>query len=114
MNNRTRVGVPTFLDAEVFSEQVLEWLEDNAPLFEGLAFLRQLDDEIAAVQAVSETAEVTRLRVSWELWAALIEGEGGDAESALLPHLGAELLDWFRFALWGVALPASPELSLVQ
>jgi hypothetical protein len=81
---------------------VRDWISADGNLLQSLEALRRLGAESCeAVAAVLAIKRVLRLRLSWELWAALVEGEGGDPEGLLLRVLPLETVEWARLALWG-------------
>ena len=64
--------------------------------------LRRLGAEGAdALQAALSVRRVATLRASWQLWAALAEGDGEDPEELLLRALPVHVVERTRRALWG-------------
>jgi hypothetical protein len=76
-------------------------LEENRELIEGLARLRELPRAERAVEAVLAVPEVQRMRLSWELWEALVVGNGVDPDRLLLGRVPLADLERARFAIWG-------------
>jgi hypothetical protein len=71
---------------EKFPIELATWLATNGGLIDALLALRDLDGERGAPDAVDAVGEIRRiavLRGSWELWTALVEGDGEDAEKLL-------------------------------
>lgn len=94
---------------EDFPEKIAQWIVRNGSLLDALVALRRLAEEgDDAVEAVSHIHRVLQLRLSWELWEALVDGDGGDAEALLRTVLPIEVLDKARYALWGSAWPTEP------
>jgi len=85
-----------------FPRALADWISADGDLLQSLEALRRLGTESCeAVAAVRAIRRIVRLRLSWELWAALIEGEGGDPEGLLLRMLPLETVERARLALWG-------------
>jgi hypothetical protein len=115
-NVRTRIR-PKSYDPE-FVDEVAQWVEANNDLIEALLTLRELGPDAAeAVAAATAMRSVVRLRVSMELWEALVEGAGDDAERLLLESLPFHTLDRLRRAVWGPSWDAPdrvPRLRMVR
>lgn len=78
------------------------WLGQNGDLLNALAAVRRLGAEGAeAVRAVLGIRQIAEVRASWQLWAALTEGDGEDPESLLLRVLPLDHVERARRALWG-------------
>lgn len=90
-----------------FPQELRGWLIQHDEMLRGLHALRRLgaDEAVAAIEALQE---VRKVRLSWELWEMLLDGEGIDADALLLEHieLGDVLLA--RAALWGLAWETPP------
>jgi hypothetical protein len=85
-----------------FAETLDGWLAGHDDLLRGLAALRELgDDGFSAVTAVLVVPEVRKLRLGWELWEAMAEGEGKDPEVLLLDAIPLSRIELGRAALWG-------------
>lgn len=77
-------------------------LDEHEDVLEGLVGLRELGPAVAdAVAAVMASRDLRRLRLSWELFDAVVADEGLDPEVVLKQHLPAQLLDLGHRALWG-------------
>jgi hypothetical protein len=85
-----------------FPQAVASFISTDGELLRSLVALRRLGSEgAAAVDALLSVKRVAKLRLSWELWAALVEGDGGDPEDDLLGVLPVHALDAAALALWG-------------
>jgi hypothetical protein len=85
-----------------FPRTLARWIDTDGVLLRSLITLRRLGVEgEAAVETVLAVRRVQELRLSWELWAALTEGDGEDPEALLLGELPLHVLDQARLALWG-------------
>lgn len=112
-NGNGRASAPSF-GPERFAETVTQWLEQHRGLVLGLIDLRELDMEAEqAVEEVMEIPTVRRMRLGWELWEAMAEGEGFDPEALIYDHLSIEVIDLIRAAFWDVPLPER-QLTLVD
>ena len=99
---RTRTVDHVATDDLGFPRALAEWIDGNGRLLWCLVTLRRLESEgSVAVDAVLAVRRVSRLRSSWALWEALIEGDGADSETLLLDVLPFSRLEQARFALWG-------------
>ena len=88
--------------ANDFPQAIASFISTDGELLRSLVALRRLGNEgTAAVEALSSVKRVAKLRLSWELWAALVEGDGGDPEDALLGVVPVHVLDHAALALWG-------------
>ena len=101
-----------------FPDEVAAWIATNGDVIDALLALRDLGDEAAeAVEATGEVRRVVRLRISFELWSALCEGDGDDPEELLLERLPFHVLDRLRRAIWGSPWDdddAAPRLRVVR
>jgi hypothetical protein len=89
-------------DDTAFPRGLAEWVDGNGRLLWCLVTLRRLGSEgSVAVDAVLALRRVARVRSSWALWEALVEGAGADSETMLLDVLSFTRLEQARFALWG-------------
>lgn len=115
MNNGTGAfGAPTY-NPDRFAETVEGWVDLHEGILAALVELRTLGDEAeAAVDVIMALPTVRRMRLGWELWEALVEGEGGDPEVLLLDHLAYDVIDHVREALWGIETPSPPTLRLID
>jgi hypothetical protein len=96
-----------------FPQALVEWVDKDAALLRALVALRRLGDEgVDAVEEVLAVPRVAVLRWSWNLWAALVEGSGGDAEDLLLEVLPLHVLEQARWALWGEEWSSDAGLAL--
>jgi hypothetical protein len=85
-----------------FPKALTKWIGTDAELLRSLVALRRLGAEgVDALDAVLAVRRVAALRASWNLWAAMVEGGGGDPEVLLLAELPLYVLDHARLALWG-------------
>ena len=85
-----------------FPKALAQWFSANGELLRSLVALRRLGAEGAnGLAAALAIKRVVRLRLSWQLWAALVEGDGGDPEELLLRELSLDAIDHVRVALWG-------------
>ena len=84
------------------------WLERNDGLIAGLARLRELRGSERAVEAVLAVPEVRITRASWELWEALVLGNGDDPERLLLGRVPLAVLEQARHAFWGTEFGDRP------
>ena len=85
-----------------FPRALAEWIDGNGRLLTCLLTLRRLGSEgSVAVDAVLGLRRVARVRSSWELWRALIEGAGGETEPLLLRELSLSTIESAQLALWG-------------
>jgi hypothetical protein len=85
-----------------FPARLASWVAENGDLIDSLLILRELGSEASeAVEAVGDIRRVTNLRLSMELWVALVEGDGDDAERLICKHVPIHVLDRVRVALWG-------------
>lgn len=92
--------------AEDFPRAFLDWTSRNPELLNALLALRRLGPEgHQAVEAALAVRRIGVLRSSWQLWAALVEGEGKDAEGILLEKVPLDVLERVRHALWGDPWP---------
>jgi hypothetical protein len=90
------------------------WLSDHDDLVAALIHLRCAGEPAeAAVSAVLDLRGVRALRLSYELWEALCEGEGLDADRLLSRSITTEQLDRLSTALWGDRVGV-PRLALVS
>jgi hypothetical protein len=69
-------------------------LVEHEDLVAGLAHLRQLAKSETAVDAVLHVPALLKLRLSWELWEALVLGDGEDPERLLVRRVPLAMLDW--------------------
>lgn len=85
-----------------FADAMSKWLEAYPGILDALVALRDFGDDAAdALEAILDLKPVCRLRLSWELWAALAEGDGFDPEDILLGLMPLHVLERLRYALWG-------------
>jgi hypothetical protein len=95
-------------DADQAPARLRLWLENNDGLIAGLVRLRELRGSDKAVQAVLSVPEVRITRASWELWEALVLGNGDDPERLLLGRVPLAALELARFAFWGTEFGEGP------
>jgi hypothetical protein len=80
--------------------------------------LRTLGEEAApAVEALLELRSVNSTRLGWELWEAIVEGDGLDPEPFLIEAIDLETIDFARAAIWDevtIDPEMEPHLRLVQ
>lgn len=82
--------------------QLADWIDGHLGLLRGLAELRELGPQAEdAVLAVLEIREVRRAHLSWQLWEALVAGDGYDPDELLLRHLPYSRLELAQLALRG-------------
>lgn len=85
-----------------FPAALRRWVDTDGALLRSLLALRRLGSEGSeALSAALAVKRVAVLRASWELWEALVEGSGGDAEGLLLRALPLEEVELARLAIWG-------------
>jgi hypothetical protein len=87
-----------------FPAHLAQWLrdEDHERILLALAHLRDEPPVAsAAVRLLLATSPVRKLKLSFELWEALIAHGEPDADAVLLAHLQARELQTVRTALWG-------------
>ncbi len=98
-----------------FPARLRDWLEEYDDLLGGIVVLRRLPDSDTAVEAVLAVREVRKARLSWELWEALLLGEGDDPDRLLLGRVPFALLDRARRAFWGDPIAVHPpRLRIVE
>jgi hypothetical protein len=89
-------------DQAGFPADLARWIAIDGSLLDALITVRRLGDEgSAALAALNKIRRVAELRLSWQLWAALAEGDGDEPEVLLLETLPLGVLDHARRALWG-------------
>lgn len=114
MSNGNRRDIAPTWDRVSFATTIREWLDDHDGLLNGIDELRCLGDEGAvALDAVMNVREVKKFRLGWELWEAMLEGDGVDPEVLLDEHVPYESLELGRRALWGEE-SSSPSLTVVR
>lgn len=113
MGKRTGPRSAAEADAARAAHYLRGWLAEHGELVDQLINLR-LDGEEEPVEALLSGKDVNCLRLSWELWDALVLGDGHDGETLLVPHLGQELYDRLRLALWGRGVAARAVLTVVR
>ncbi len=97
-----------------FPAHLRAWLEEYDDLLSGITILRRLPDSDAAVEAVLAVREMRKARLSWEMWQALVLGEGDDPDRLLLGRVPLALLEQARLAFYGVEMTVWPtHLSVV-
>jgi hypothetical protein len=77
------------------------WIQENEVLLGAVVLLRQLPDGAPTADSILDLRHMTTARLSWELWTALVEGRGEDAESLLLGVVPLADVELAREALWG-------------
>jgi hypothetical protein len=86
---------------ELSAAQIGTWIMDNLELLAGLRSLRALgecaENAVAEVEAVKE---IRRVRLGWELWDAMVRGEGRQPQLMLLKHVPFEVLELAEDAFW--------------
>ncbi len=88
--------------SEVFPKALARWIDTDGELLRSLITLRRLGTEGgSALDSALAIRRVRELRLSWELWAALAEGDGEDPEALLLGEVPVHVLDQACLALWG-------------
>ena len=119
MQNRSGTAPSPTWEYGQFPRTLSAWLEHSSGLLEGLASLRELGDEAAdAVDALMELNTVRKIRLGWELWEALLDGEQVDPDPLLLDEVAYDVIELAKFALWGpddeeVVTGEPPTLRLV-
>lgn len=113
MGKRTGPRFAAEADAVRAAHYLSGWLSEHRGAIDELVNLR-LGGEEEAVEALLSIKAVNCLRLSWELWEALVSGDGHDGETLLVPHIGQELYDRLRFALWGSAAASLRTLTVVR
>jgi hypothetical protein len=89
-------------DQDGFPADLARWIAIDGSLLDALITVRRLGDEGSeALAALNKIRRVAELRLSWQLWAALAEGDGDEPELLLLEVLPLGVLDHARRALWG-------------
>lgn len=84
------------------AEKLASLLHRNDDLLLGLVGLRELGAQAdEAVETVRELPTLKHLRLGWELFEAMLEGDGLDPEALLLEAYPLELVGRARRALWG-------------
>jgi hypothetical protein len=91
-------------------------ISDSADLLRGLVALRSRGEVCEhLVTPTLELKELKVLRIGWELWRALAEGDGVDPEALLLEHLPYDLVETAQTALWDDQVPDGvPGLRLLR
>jgi hypothetical protein len=85
-----------------FPKTLARWIDVDGELLGSLITLRRLGAEgVASVDEVLAIRRVQELRLSWELWSSLTEGDGEDPEALLLGALPLHVVEKARLALWG-------------
>jgi hypothetical protein len=85
-----------------FPRALGHWIAAHGDVLVALEALRRVGGEATpALEALLGLRLVQRTRLSWQLWAALVEGDGDEPEELLLDVLPVEVLDRARAALWG-------------
>jgi hypothetical protein len=85
-----------------FPRALSQWITTNRDLVDALGSLRRVGVEAApALDGLLGLRSIQRVRLSWQLWAALLEGDGEEPENRLLEVVPVEVLDRTRDALWG-------------
>ncbi len=86
------------------AESIATLVEENLDVLSGMEGLRDYGEAAdEAIGASLNIPEIRRLRLAWELFEALLEGEDVDPEAYLLEHLTFESLSVTRAALWQAA-----------
>ncbi len=68
-----------------------------------------------AVDEVLLVRELRKLRLGWEFWAAIVEGDGYEPEDLLLDLLPLTTIEQCRRALWGFDLVTQkPTLRVIS
>lgn len=102
---------PAYLE---FCNTLATWIDEHGSVIDGLAGLRDLDGSAAAIDAVLQVKDIKRIRLGWEFWEAMVDGDGLDPEALLLDYLGFDTIEVCRTAFWGVPAPTGrPALRLV-
>jgi hypothetical protein len=90
------------VEGEEFPEVLARWIEADGDLLGALVALRRLGPEGAdALKEALAVRRIVKLRFSWQLWEALVEGDGEDSEAVLLGAIPLTVLEETRAALWG-------------
>lgn len=102
------------------AEALRRMVEEHHALIDGLVAIRHLGAPAdAAVAELLALKPVNELRLSYELFEAVLEGVGVDIGDLLEQFLPLDLLDRLGFALWGIApsldpaMVPTPQLRLV-
>jgi hypothetical protein len=102
MSNRNNTRSGTLASEPSFPARLKARLADERPLLDALTTLRSLGQEgVEAVDAISKLRRISTLKLSWELWEALVEGDGDDPEVLLVDEVPVNELDRARAALFG-------------
>ncbi len=82
------------------AENIAEWIRNYEDLMYGVAAFREMGTVAEHILGeVVALPDVRRLRLSWELLEALMEGEGLDPEATMAEILDPALHETARFAL---------------
>jgi hypothetical protein len=85
-----------------FAYRLKRALREERPLLDALTALRALGNEgEEAIGAISALRRINTIKFSWELWEAIVDGDGDDPETLLLDEIPLGVLDRARHALWG-------------
>lgn len=113
MNNGNGPAHAPDFDLAGFARTLGTWLGDHEDLLRGVAALRELGDQaFTAVTAVLVVPEIRKLRLGWELWEAMAEGQGLDPEVLLLEATPLGLIELGHEALYGEGLFDNPQMGL--
>jgi hypothetical protein len=84
-----------------FPIQLATWLATDYDLIDALITLRRLGLEgRQAVEAVLDIKRVNTMRLSLDLWSALVDDDGDDPDALLMERLPARVLDRLRLAIY--------------
>ncbi len=99
-----RTGVSSAPDERylAFCSTLVDWLDEYGCVLEALVVLRGLPFTDEAVEEILDVPEIRKLRLGWEFWQAVVEGEELDAEGILLESLLHESYLLVREAIWGI------------
>jgi hypothetical protein len=111
-NANKQDGLP--FNVNKWASTLAEWLEDHEAVLNGIVALRELGDEAyPAVTACLLVPRLRRMRHGWQLWEALADGEGVDAEVLLFDAAPARLIAVGHAAFWGETEFYDSELRLL-
>lgn len=79
---------------------IADHIEDHLGLLYGLLDLRLLEEH-DLVDAILDLPPMKRLRTSWELLDALVDGEGGDVDTLMFEVVNPDILVDVKTAIWG-------------
>lgn len=95
------------------AKNVARRIRECGDLLAAVLLLRGRGDEYdPVVSAAMQAGDLTRLRLGWELWEALAEGDRLDPEAVLLEVLPLRVVEEARQALWPRESDSDPRSAL--